>query len=101
MLSNRIAELPDDAVVLHGKARGIDIWADALAWERGLDVEGWAADWATHGKAAGILRSNAMLDSKPDLVLAFWNGFSKGTLHTITEARKRGIPTEVIPLEPL
>jgi hypothetical protein len=37
-----------------------------------------------------------MLDEKPDLVIAYWNGKSNGTAHTISEARKRGIPVEVI-----
>jgi hypothetical protein len=36
-----------------------------------------------------------MLDTKPDLVLAFQRDGSRGTQHTIDEARKRGIPVEV------
>jgi hypothetical protein len=91
----------DTTTVIHGGADGVDVWADAAAWSFGMQTETWRADWEQYGKRAGILRNIAMLDSEPDLVLAFWNGFSKGTLHTITEARKRGIPTEVIPLEPI
>jgi len=34
--------------------------------------------------------------NKYDLVLAFWNGYSYGTAHTIAWATKRGIPVKVI-----
>jgi len=37
-----------------------------------------------------------MLDWEPELVLAFWDGRSTGTEHTITEANRRGIPVEVL-----
>ncbi len=37
-----------------------------------------------------------MLESKPDLVLAFWDGQSRGTKHTITEARRRNIPVVLV-----
>jgi hypothetical protein len=36
-----------------------------------------------------------MLDTGPDLVLAFQRNGSRGTQHTIDEARARGIPVEV------
>lgn len=40
-------------------------------------------------------RNLAMLDEKPDLVIAFQINGSAGTQHTIDQARKRGIPVEV------
>ena len=82
-------------VVMHGNARGADEMADHAALMLGLDSERWAADWKRHGKRAGILRNLAMLDTKPDLVLAFQRNGSRGTQHTIDEARRRGIPVEV------
>ena len=54
------------------------------------------ADWDTYGKQAGFIRNIQMLDEKPDLVIAFQKNASRGTQHTINEARKRGIPVEVI-----
>lgn len=92
----RLGALPEGSSVIHGGARGADIaayWA-CLA----LDIPAYTRlpDWKTHGKRAGILRNLAMLDERPDLVIAFWDGKSRGTLHTVTEARKRGIPVEVI-----
>lgn len=95
-----IAALPpgaDEPTVIHGAARGADRQAAAAASDLGFWVEAHPADWKTHGKAAGPIRNNRMLDTKPDLVIAFkWTGESSGTDHTIAEARKRGIKVEVI-----
>jgi hypothetical protein len=69
--------------------------ADHAALMLGLDSERYAADWKQYGKRAGILRNLQMLDQRPDLVLAFQRNGSRGTQHTIDEARKRGIAVEV------
>lgn len=91
----RIAKLPAGCTVLTGGAAGADAIAHESARRHGLPVSVMRADWEEHGKRAGIVRNLQMLDENPDLVIAFWNGASKGTRHTITEAQKRGIPTEV------
>ncbi|TAL45507.1 MAG: hypothetical protein EPN91_02025 [Salinibacterium sp.] len=70
--------------------------ADQIGKRLGFAVEEFKADWETYGRRAGIVRNLAMLDTRPDLVIACWDGESKGTAHTMTEARKRGIPVEVI-----
>jgi hypothetical protein len=81
--------------VIHGGARGADAMAGMAAkWCR-LPVEEYPADWRTHGRRAGFLRNLEMLDQRPDLVIAFQRNGSRGTQHTIDEARKRGIPVEV------
>jgi len=92
----RVWQLPLDAVIVHGGARGADGLAADAARLHGYQAEEFLPDWERHGKRAGILRNLAMLDTNPDLVIAFWDGQSKGTGHTITEAQKRGIPVEVI-----
>lgn len=58
------------------------------------------ANWKL-GRRAGPIRNQLMLDQNPDKVIAFHDGRSRGTLHTITEARRRGISVEIIhPEEP-
>ena len=54
------------------------------------------ADWTTHGKKAGFIRNQQMIDMNPDLVLAFWDGASRGTAHTLNLAKKRKIPTLIV-----
>lgn len=91
----RLSKLPDGTTILHGTARGADRIAASFAEGWGFEVEHWPANWKRDGKKAGILRNIDMLDSGVDLVLAFWDGASRGTLHTIREAQKRGIHVEV------
>jgi hypothetical protein len=95
-LRNRLAELPADAEIIHGAARGADRDAQRIARELGLRETAFPADWETYGKRAGIVRNVQMLDERPDLVIAFWDGKSPGTGHTVGEAKKRGIRVEVI-----
>lgn len=83
-------------VIVHGAARGADQLANQAAARLGLKVQAYPAQWAQHGKRAGILRNIEMLDSGIDVVLAFWDGRSVGTRHVIELARKRGMDVNVI-----
>lgn len=96
-ITDRVAQLPP-CEIIHGGARGADSMAATVALRMGRPVTMFPADWETHGKRAGVIRNLEMLAARPDLVLAFWDGKSRGTAHTITEARKRNVPVEVIPI---
>lgn len=68
--------------------------ADTLAWDwgrsRDLPCERFPADWRKHGRAAGPIRNQRMIDEgKPDIVLAFSGG--RGTTDMIDRARRAGI----------
>lgn len=95
-IRRRLQRLPGDTLIIHGAARGADSLAQKAAEYHMLRTEVYPADWERYGKRAGYIRNAFMLDQKPDLVLAFWDGESKGTLHTMKEAQRRGIPVEVI-----
>lgn len=95
----RLEQLGRGTTVIHGAARGADRIAGGVATSLGYTVREFPADWRGQGKAAGVIRNLEMLDQKPDLVLAFQRSGSTGTQHTIDEARKRGIPVEVIRYE--
>lgn len=95
-LYDRIGDLPRDATIIVGGAKGADTLAADAGRRRGNPILTFLADWETHGKRAGIMRNLQMLDEQPDLVLAFWDGASPGTGHTIDEAKRRAIPVEVI-----
>jgi hypothetical protein len=45
-----------------------------------------------------IKRNIEMINEKPDIVLAFWDGFSYGTAHTIAQAILNGISVTIIEL---
>lgn len=92
----RLSQLGRGTTIIHGAARGADRIAGGIATGLGYEVREFPADWRGKGRAAGVLRNLEMLDQKPDLVLAFQRSGSTGTQHTIDEARRRGIPVEVI-----
>lgn len=91
-----LRQLPAGSVIVHGAAPGADRLAAGVARVFGFSVDAFPANWSHHGKAAGYIRNLAMLDTGPDRVLAFQRNRSRGTQHTIDEARRRGIPVEVI-----
>lgn len=87
-----MTHVEDGDVVIHGAARGVDtlamIAAQALP---GVKHAPFAADWHTHGKAAGPIRNQRMLDEgKPDFVIAFPGG--KGTADMMRRAEAAGVP---------
>lgn len=77
--------------IIQGGARG----ADGLAREWALGQSSVRlinepADWEKHGKAAGIIRNQTMLDEhKPDMGLAFPGG--RGTADMVRRMRKAGL----------
>ena len=81
--------------IVHGGARGVDTIADQAARRAGLDVEVHKADWAKHGKAAGPIRNREMLDTC-EMLIAFWDGQSKGTKNAIDTAMRLGLDVVVI-----
>lgn len=76
--------------IIEGGATGADRLARSWAADTGHALETCPADWATHGKAAGPIRNQRMLDvHKPDLVLAFAGG--RGTADMVRRARRAGV----------
>jgi YspA, cpYpsA-related SLOG family len=86
-------------VVIAGGACGADRQAEACARELGLAVGVYPARWDRHGRSAGYRRNVQMLDRLADFphryVIAF-SIASRGTQHTIDQARQRGIPVRVV-----
>lgn len=69
-------------LIVSGGARGADILAERYAKECGFYFTAIPANWDLYGKRAGMMR-NAELVASADLVVAFWDGRSKGTADTI------------------
>lgn len=91
MLAGSRLEVEPDTII-SGGASGADACAKRLA-EGGYYYQEFPANWDKHGKAAGPIRNKEMIDQNPDVVLAFWNGVSKGTANTIQLAKDKKITT--------
>lgn len=87
--------LHGELTIIEGGASGADCFARAWGATRQQRGVTFPADWATHGRKAGPLRNQRMLDKgKPDLVLAFPGG--RGTADMVRRAKAAGVPvTEV------
>jgi len=77
-------------IVVQGGAPGADKLAAEWARFRGREVITHPADWKRHGKAAGPMRNQRMLDAeKPDFVVAFPGG--SGTADMKRRAKEAGV----------
>ena len=81
--------------IISGGARGADTLAKKYALERFLPYIEFLPDWDKYGKAAGFIRNSQIVDAC-DMVLAFWDGKSRGTQDTITKAKKAKKPTFIV-----
>jgi len=88
----------DVKAVIQGGASGADSLAVKWALARGLPVVSVFAKWHIHGKAAGPIRNQQMLDEQaPDLVIAFPGG--AGTADMVRRAKSAGV--EVVDDRPM
>lgn len=88
-----VSPYDDDIVVVHGDCpTGADAAADQVGRLWGFEVEAWPADWDSHGKAAGPIRNQQMVNAGADLCLAFPLGESRGTRDCVRRADAAGIP---------
>ena len=76
--------------IIEGGAEGADRLARRWAYAAGIGVDTYKADWDLHGRAAGPIRNQRMIDEgKPDLVIAFPGG--RGTADMVRRARVAAI----------
>jgi cysteine synthase len=94
---DRLKAVHGDLTVVQGGATGADALARAwCAAQPGIHMINEPADWRAHGRAAGPIRNQRMIDQhKPDVVLAFTGG--RGTADMIRRAERGDIPVVRIP----
>lgn len=101
-----VNEFSDGHVLVSGGAKGVDICAEQTIdewntatfnvtkipnkWKKKI----FKPDWNRYGKRAGFLR-NELIVAEADKVIAFWDGTSKGTKHSIDLAIKAGKPLDI------
>jgi len=73
--------------IISGGAKGADDYGWEYATVHLIPITIIKPDYATYGKAAPLIRNKIIIDPA-DIIFAFWDGKSKGTLHAITYASK-------------
>lgn len=75
--------------ILSGGAKGVDTSAREYAISHGLKLTEFKPDYARFGKGTPLKRNLQIIDCA-DLVLAFWDGSSKGTKFVINKCKELG-----------
>jgi hypothetical protein len=75
----------DITLLISGGAKGADSLGERYANENNITTLIFKPDWKHHGKGAGMIRNTDIVKNS-DIVVAFWNGESKGTLDSIRKA---------------
>jgi hypothetical protein len=85
--------------IVSGHAKGADSLGEKFAFKHDYDIKIFEAKWDIHGKAAGYLRNNDMA-IYADMLIAFWDGKSRGTQDMIKLAKNHGLMVHVITYGP-
>ena len=93
--------LPDLTRIISGGARGADTLGERFANEMGLEISRFIPDWDGLGKRAGYVRNAEMAkfaveDGNYGVLIAFWDGQSRGTKHMIDLAKRYGLEVHVV-----
>ena len=87
--------LPEDVTeIVSGGSRGVDTSARNYALRHGLKLTEFLPEYGKYGRGAPLRRNIAIIEYA-DLVLAFWDGQSRGTKYVINNCEKRNIPVVV------
>lgn len=93
-----LKELPAETTeIVSGGAEGADKAAEAVAMAVGIPVRVFRPDYDTFGKQAPLIRNRQIVDYA-ELVLAFWDGASRGTAAAIGICIENEKPIRVIPI---
>lgn len=94
----------DKIRIVSGAARGADRLGEQYAKIASYEVSRFPADWDGLGKRAGYIRNAEMAkfvvaDGNYGVLIAFWDGKSKGTKHMINLAEKYGLEVHIVRFE--
>ncbi len=81
--------------IVSGAYKGADLLGERYAAERNHPIKQFPADWRRYGKSAGLKRNTEMA-IYTDVLIAFWDGKSKGTKHMIDLANQANLNIKVI-----
>lgn len=87
LLYNTLKEITNIELIVSGGARGADSLAESWAKVNKTPVKIFLPNWDKFGKSAGFKR-NVQIVENCDLLIAFWDGKSKGTEHSINLAKQ-------------
>ena len=85
--------------IVSGCCRGADALGEQYARKHGIPIKRFPADWLVYGKAAGPIRNRKMAEYAAEcdgMLVAFWDGKSRGTASMIRLAEKYELQIKTI-----
>ena len=102
-LTQVASRMPRSSIeIVSGGAEGADALAKEFAFRNHLKYTEFPADWTKHGKAAGPIRNKQIVEYIKEangLIIAFWDGESRGTKNTINRAANAGVRYLVVHID--
>lgn len=89
---------PNTTEIISGGAKGIDSCAKQYALQNGFKYTEFLPEYEKYGRAAPIKRNVLIIDAA-DIVIAFWDGESRGTKFVIDKCAELGKQCRVIRLK--
>lgn len=87
--------LPENTTeIVSGGAKGIDTSAREYALAHGIKLTEFLPEYTRFGRSAPLKRNITIIEYS-DIVLAFWDGKSRGTKFVIDNCRKLGVEVRV------
>lgn len=87
--------LPENTTeIVSGGAKGVDTSAREYALSHGIKLTEFLPEYTKYGRSAPLKRNITIIEYS-DIVLAFWDGKSRGTKFVIDNCRKLGVEVRV------
>ncbi|HIZ54736.1 MAG TPA: DUF2493 domain-containing protein [Firmicutes bacterium] len=86
---------PETTMLISGGASGIDRQAEICARANHIPIRVFLPDYRRYPPKIAPLLRNQQIVAACDLVLAIWDGRSRGTKYTIEYAQKIGKPVDL------
>jgi hypothetical protein len=81
--------------IISGGAKGADSLARQYAEMLNIPIVEHLPEYAKHGRRAPLVRNELIIQGS-DQVIAFWDGKSTGTMHSIGLAKKHNKPFRIV-----
>ena len=81
--------------IVSGGAKGVDASAADYAEQHQIPLTVFLPDYPRYQKAAPLMR-NRQIAEYADEALVFWDGFSRGTKHTVELFQKQNKPVQIV-----
>ena len=87
--------LPENTTeIVYGGAKGVDTSAREYAKSNGIKLTEFLPEYTKYGRSAPLKRNITIIEYA-DIVLAFWDGKSRGTKFVIDNCHRLGVEVRV------